>query len=164
MVLPIMVEAADTGTVTCTVSGELVSVTVSDGSISYGTLPLSGTKNTVVYHLTNNPHGMTPADTQTATNNGTVAEDFNIFSGGATGTSQSWTLAGNSDTAQFCHQFSTNSGTDWTTLTGDYQTLATNISASGTRTFDLKIMMPSSTTDYGSHSIPFTVQAVAHSS
>ncbi len=162
IVSPMLVEASITGTVTCTVSGQLVSVTVSDGSVSYGTLALSATKNTLLYNGSTNANGMTPADTQTATNNGTVAQDFNISSSSATGTSQSWTLAGSSDVAQFAHQFSIDGGTNWTSLTSEYQTLATNISASGTRTFDLRIIMPSSTTDYGSHSITVTIQAVAH--
>lgn len=159
MTSPLLVQAADTGTVTCTVSGQLVSVSVSDGSVSYGTLALSGTKNTALYNDLTNQSGMQTADTQTASNNGSVAEDFNIKSSDAVGT-QSWTL-GSPDVNSFRHEFLPNGGS-WTTLTTVYQTLASNVAVSGTKTFDLRITMPSSTSDYSSHTITVTVQAVAH--
>ena len=49
----------------------VISVTVTDGAVNYGTLSLGISQDTLVGHL---------ADTQTATNNGNVAEDFNILS------------------------------------------------------------------------------------
>ena len=65
LAIPITASAADEGTVTATVTGSLVSVTVADGNVAYGILALSATENTTASGLN---------DTQTATNDGTVTE------------------------------------------------------------------------------------------
>lgn len=147
-------QAATTATVNATVTAELISVSVSSGTVAYGTVPLSGTKDTTASGLN---------DTQTATNNGNVAEDFNIESSNATG-GTAWTLSGTAiGSDQYMHKFSTNSGSSWTAMTTGYGTLATNIAAtSGTQNFDLEILTPSSSSDYQQKSITVTVQAVAH--
>lgn len=153
VLLPAAVFAADTGTVSCTVSAVLVSVTVTDGSIAYGTLGLGANITTIAL-----------ADTQTATNNGTVAEDFNIKSSNATrigGTD--WTLVTTSPGSnQFKHEFSINSGSNWTAMTNSYASLKTNVASNSSQTFDLRITMPGSTSDYLQHTITVTVQAVLH--
>jgi len=149
LVVPAAVFAADTGTVTCTVTATLVSVTVTDGNIAYGALALGANITTIAL-----------TDTQTATNSGTVAENFTIKSSNATrigGTN--WTLAGTIGSNQYKHEFSINSGSSWTAMTTSYQTLKTNVAASGNQTFDLQITMPSSTTDYLEHTITVTVMA-----
>jgi hypothetical protein len=100
--------------------------------------------------------------TQTATNNGNVAEDFNISSSNATG-GTAWTISAvaiGSD--QYKHSFSTDGGSNYTAMTTGYTALATNKAASGTQNFDLKIETPSSSTDYVQKTITVTVQAVAH--
>ena len=65
-IVPI-VQAADSASVTATVTAQNVSVTVSDGSISYGTLAVNNTEDTTSSGVD---------DSQTATNNGNVDEDF----------------------------------------------------------------------------------------
>ncbi len=145
------VAAAETGVVNCTVSGQLVSVTVSDGIVNYGVLALGASKDTLASNLN---------DKQTATNTGTVTETFNISSSNADGATQDWTLADFSGENQFAHQYSVDNGGEWIPLTAGYQQLADSKTAESSTTFDLRLIMPTSTTDYGTHTITITVQAV----
>ncbi|MDP2671629.1 MAG: hypothetical protein Q8P13_04210 [bacterium] len=158
-----IVNAADTGTVAATVTPQSISVTVTDGSVAYGTVDLSSTQATTSGGLD---------DTQVATNNGNVAEDFNITSTNATG-GTAWTLASTIGTDQYKHSFCTAGGGSpdpcdstptWTAITtaGSYQSLSTNVAASGTTRFDLQLSTPSSVADYVQKSITVTVQAVAN--
>jgi hypothetical protein len=124
--------ATDAKDVTCTVTAKLVSITVLDGSVAYGVLEVGSTKSTLAGEL---------ADTQTVTNTGNVAVDLDIKSSNASG-GTGWTLAESSGPNAFVHQFSINSGDNWTNLTTSYQTLATGIAYAGTQTFDLQITMP----------------------
>jgi hypothetical protein len=152
LLLPAAVFAAETGPVTCTVSAVLVSVTVTPGTVAYGTVNIGATADT-----------HTLSQTQTATNDGSATENFNIKSSDATGSTQTWTLAGTQGDHQFTHEVSTDAGSTWPIVmqpAGTYFTLATGIAHSGTKTFDLRIGMPTSTTDYGAHTITVTVQAV----
>lgn len=155
--------AASTGTVAATVTPQNISVTVTNGTVTYGTLDLSSSKDTTSGGLDG---------TQTATNDGNVAEDFNITSTNATGGTP-WTLAGTIGADQYKHSFCTAGGGSpdpcdasptWNAITtaGSYQTLGSNIAASGTNKFDLKLDTPSSTTDYVQKGITVTVQAVIH--
>lgn len=57
--------AADTGQVSATVTAQNISLSVSDGTISYGILAVATTKATV---------NLSPVDTQTVTNDGNVTE------------------------------------------------------------------------------------------
>ena len=124
-----------------------VSVSVSDGVVSYGTLTAGSSQDTTSSGLN---------DTQTATNDGDVTENFNIKGQN----SASWTLTATAGSEQYVHEFSTNGGSNWTALTTTYQTLATNIGVSGTVNFDLKITVPTSTNDYTQQSVDVTIQAV----
>lgn len=134
------------------VSEEVVSVVVTPASIAYGTVALGMSKDTI-----------TLGQNLTATNNGDVIADFSIKSSDATrdgGTT--WTLVTDAPGLnEFKHEFSTNSGSNWTALTNSYTPLATNVTTSGSQTFDLQITMPSSTTDYLEHTIIITILAVA---
>jgi len=103
--VPATVFAAPTGTVTCTVTAVLVSVTVTDGSVDYGTLALGETKNTAQYNGTNNTHGMVTPQTQLVTNTGTVHEVFKIKTSDADGVT-AWTLGETADSDTFTHAFS----------------------------------------------------------
>lgn len=148
-----VVNAADTATVSATVTAQNISVTVADGTISYGTLAANSTKSTIAGDLN---------DLQTATNNGNITEDLNIR-----GTdSAAWTLAATAGADQYVHRFCTTScgtpPTNYTALTTNYQTLGTAISASGTRTFDLQLNTPTSSSSYTSQSVDVVVQAVAN--
>lgn len=145
------VQAADTGQVAATVTVQNISLTVSDGTISYGVLPVSTTKATV---------NLDPVDTQTVTNNGNVAAKFNVR-----GTdSADWTLSTTIDTDQYIHKFCTSScgtpPTNYTALSsGSYTTLAASVNPSGTASLDLEISTPSSSTSYDAQSVNVTVQA-----
>ena len=153
LVAPTAALAAETGTV----SGYLVSVTVTDGGVTYGTLALNTTQTTLA-------SGGGVNDMQTATNDGTVTENFNIKSTNAIRTDgTTWTLAATKGNNQFTHQFSINAGSSWTAMTTDYAPLKAGVAATtGTQTFDLQIGMPTATTDYLQHSITVTVLAVEH--
>lgn len=153
--------ASSTGTVAATVTPQNISVSVTDGAVAYGTLSLSSSKDTTSGGVN---------DSQTATNDGNVAEDFNITSSNATG-GTAWTLAATIGSDQYKHSFCTagsgspdpcDAGPSWTAITtaGGYQALGSNIASSGTKKFDLKIDTPSSVSDYVQKSITVTVQAV----
>ena len=147
------VEAASSASVAATVTAQNISVTVSDGTIAYGIIPVNTSKSTIAADLN---------DLQTATNNGNVAEDLNI-KGQDTA---AWTLGGTAGSETYVHQFCTATcttpPTNFNALTTNYQTLATNIATSGTQTFDLRITTPTSTATFTSQSADVTVQAVAH--
>ena len=147
--------AATTSTVAATVTPQNISVTVSDGTVAYGTVDLSSAQDTTASGVN---------DSQTATNDGTVNEDFNITSTNATG-GTAWTLAGTIGADQYKHSFCTSTcdaTPTWTAITtaGNYHALAGTVTPNGTSVFDLKIETPSSTTDYVQKSITVTVQAV----
>ncbi|HLM83757.1 MAG TPA: hypothetical protein VK254_00905 [Candidatus Bathyarchaeia archaeon] len=148
-------EAADTGQVSATVTAQNITVSVTDGSVSYGTLALSGISATTTGAGNVN-------DSQIATNDGNVAEDFNIKGASTT----AWTLAATQGANQYFHKFCNNGTCDvsptWTALTTNYQTLGTSIASSGTKEFDLQIGVPSSTATFTQQNADVTVQAVAH--
>lgn len=135
-----------------------VSITVSDGSVSYGVLNTNTSKDTTSGGLN---------DTQTATNNGGIAEDFNIMGQNST----AWTLAASTGSEQYKHEFcTTGSGSPdpcdasptWTALTTSYQSLSSNVAVSGTTKLDLKITTPTSTSATTQQSVNITIQAIAH--
>ena len=147
MVVGVAVKGATEAPVTATVTVQNISVTVTDGTVAYGTLAVNTTKSTLVGEL---------ADLQTATNNGNITENFNIR-GTDSGT---WTLGAVAGSNVYVHRFSTNSGTTWTALTTPgYLTLATTKAVGGTQTFDLQITTPTVSADYIEHSVNVTVQA-----
>lgn len=144
---------ASTATVSATVTAQNVSVTVADGAVAYGTLGLSSSTSTLASALN---------DIQTATNAGNVAESFNIKTSDATG-GATWVATSTPGSDLFAHSFSTNSGSNWTTMaSSSYATLATNKAASGTQTFDLKLETPTASSDFVQKTITITVQAVAY--
>lgn len=149
--------ASTTATVTSTVTVQNISVTVSSGTVSYGTLATNASLTTLA------APGL--ADTQTVTNNGNVAEDFNIEGQN----SANWTLdTTNSTLDHYIHKFciatcGTNaSPTNFTALTTSYASLATNIAAAGTQNFDLQITTPATSDNFTSQSVNVTVQGVLH--
>lgn len=144
------VYAASTGTVTATVTAQNISVSVADGSISYGTVALSSSADTT-------SNGVN--DSQTATNDGNITENFNIKDAGSTA---AWTIAGTVGADTYKHEFCTSTcdtTPSWTALTGNYQTLASSVSTSGTSVFDLKLSTPTSSASYTQQSLTVTVQA-----
>ena len=151
----VVVKAATEGTVTATVTAQNVALTVTDGTIAYGIIVVSGSDNTASSGTLN--------DTQTATNTGNVAGDLDIKGQDGTG-GTAWTLAGAIGADTYKHDFCITDcdGTPtWVALTTTYQTLASSVAASGTQLFDTKINMPSSVSDYVEKSVDVMVQISA---
>lgn len=150
--------AAGTATVTATVTFQNISVSVADSSIAYGTLGTGASADTT---------SGSKNDTQVASNDGNIAEDFNIKGQNTT----AWTLAAATGADQYVHDFCTaGSGTPdpcdasatWTALTSNYATLGSDVAASGNKRFDLKITVPTSSSSYSEQSVDLTVQAILH--
>jgi hypothetical protein len=152
-----LVYAADTAAVTATVTAQNISVSVSDGTVSYGTMAVSTYQTTL-------PAGVN--DAQTATNNGNVTEDFNIKGQN----SANWTLAGTPGPDAYEHQFCNDTDNDcsnppttpYTDMTTNYTTLDTGIPPSGTNLFQLRLGTPTVSTNFTAQSVDVTVQAVAN--
>jgi len=152
------VRAADTATVTATVSAQNVSVTITtDGSVDFSTINTSSTEDTTSGGVN---------DTETAQNNGNVTEDFNIKAADSSSSGAGWTLGATADSETYTMKFCTSDcdgSPTWNSVGIDpsYQTLATGVAASGTQDFDLQVGTPTSTTDYNEQTITVTIQAVA---
>lgn len=135
-----------------------ISVSVSDGVVSYGIMPANTSKSTLPGELN---------DMQTATNNGDVTENFNIKGQDASGGGCTWTLAGTAGNNQYIHQFCndtdldcTSPPTNYTALTTNYQALDTGIVVSGTVDFQLRLTTPNPSSCYGQQLVEVTIQAV----
>jgi len=144
-----MAFSANEDGVTATVTAREISLTVEDGSISYGSLDLSTATSTLAAGID---------DMQTVTNTGSVAEDFNIKGTDST----DWTLAGSIGSEEYKHEFSTSTGSSWDALTLDYQALDTDVASAATTSLDLQITVPSATTHFTVQSLDVTVQATLH--
>ena len=146
-------QATGTATVAATVTVQNISVSVASGSVSYGTLAANSSTSTISTQLN---------DTQTATNNGNVAEDLNV----KCQNSANWTLATATGADQYVHKFCTATcgtpPTNFAALTTSYQALKVNLAANGTQTFDLQITTPNPSTVFSQQSVDVTVQAVLH--
>jgi len=144
--------ATDSGTITATVTAQNISISVSIGgttpSFNYGTLGVGTTQNTVNL-----------SKTIRASNDGNIAEKFNIE--GANTTGCVWTLGSSAGTDQYKHEFSINSTFPGTALTASYQQLAASVAAASYQDFDLQITVPSSSSCYTTATAVVTVQATA---
>ncbi len=154
-----IVRAADTDSVAATVTAQIFSVSVADGSVAFGTVAQSSTKDTT----TNGTTGVD--DSQTATNDGSVAAKFNIMAADSTG-GAGWTLGSSADSETYTMKFCTtdcDGSPSWSSVGIDpsYATLAASVDASSGQTFDLQVGTPTSTTETTQQSITVTVQAVA---
>jgi len=130
----------------------IISITLTDGAVDYGTVAVGATEDTTASGVN---------DTQTATNNGNVAERFQIKSSDASGGAP-WTLGAEQGSNTFTHTASIDGGSNWDiamTAADTYYDLATSVPADGTQDFDLQIGMPTSVTDYGEHTITVIVLA-----
>lgn len=137
-----LIQAADTATVTSTVTVQNISVSVADGSISYGTLAIGSSKSTSEL-----------GDSQVATNDGNITETINIKGSNSIG----WTLAAVPGVNQYSHKY----GVGQSALTINYQTLVTSIGVGQTYRFDLAVYTPTSSSTYTQQSIDVTVQAIS---
>ncbi|MCU0652974.1 MAG: hypothetical protein MUD10_01830 [Candidatus Pacebacteria bacterium] len=143
-------EAADTASVTATVTLQNISLTVTSGTVAYGIIAAgqsAGTNST--------------SQTQTVTNNGNVSEDFNIKGINST----NWTLGATAGTDTYSHKFCStscaNAPTGYTALTTSDQTLSAGIAPSGTKSLDLYLTVPTSSSYFTEQSVNVTVTAIA---
>ncbi len=128
-------------------AGSVISVSVTDGIVTYGQVAFGASSSTI-----------TNSDTQSATNDGTVTENFNIK---GQNTACPWTLVATSTGNElYKHEFSTNSGGLWTPLSTNYQVLSTSVSSTATTTFDLQVNIPTATACNTPQSVDVVVQAV----
>lgn len=140
-----------TATVTATVTVQNITLTVSTGTVAWGTLPAGTASST------------NSAYTQTVTNGGNVAENFLVQGQDST----NWTIGATpgSDvySQSFCNTGCTSAPTGYTALTATTnQSLATNIAAGGTTPLDLYLQTPSSSTVYTQQSVDVTLTAAAN--
>jgi hypothetical protein len=153
MIGPSVLASNDTATVSATVTVQSISVSVSPGTVTYGTLAQNSTKSTCDL-----------SDPQTVTNDGNVAEDFNIKGQN----SANWTLGTTPGSDVYVHKFSTSTcgSINWATAptlaTSTYATMATNVATSSNVTLNLQINTPNPSTVFTQQSVDVTVQAVAH--
>lgn len=138
-------------------SAPTISVSVSDGVVTYGMMPVNTSKTTLPGELN---------DMQTATNDGNITENFNIKSQNATGGGCTWTLASSNGSDQYIHEFCNDTDldcasppTNYTVLTTNYQTLKTGVAVSGTVNFQLRLTTPNPSSCYGQQSVDVTIQA-----
>lgn len=138
-----------------TIQAAVVSVSVSDGVVSYGMMVKNTSKTTLSGELN---------DMQTATNNGNVTENFNIK---GQNTACSWTLASSVGNNQYVHQFCNDTDNDcsspptnYTALTTSYQTLDTGTAVSGTVDFQLRLTTPTDSSCFNQQSVNVVIQAV----
>ncbi len=154
--------AATEGSVTATVTPGVISVSVSPGSVAYGTVGVPTVDNI--------PTGDTIIG---ASNNGGIPETFNIKGANATGTTVLWTITtgavGGTPTYNYNHKFLA-CAADATcaapaaanTMDTVNKPLNTNVAASASRYFKLRLSTPTETGgDTSVHSTTVTVQAVA---
>ena len=147
--------AGSTAVVGATVTVQNIQVGVTDGTVTYGTIAANSSKSTIAADLN---------DTQTATNNGNVAEDFNIMGQNSVDWQLSATAGSNKYVHMFCKTSCSSPPTNFTALSStSYQSLATNVSTpGGTQTFDLRITTPNPSLVFTQQSVDVTVQAVVH--
>jgi hypothetical protein len=129
---------SDEQTISATVSGQSVSMTVSPTSIDYGTVPFETSRTSLAA-----PGGPV---TFVATNTGNVTEDFLVRGTNATGSGFTWTLdsgpiACPNNLNQFRHSVTPASQSSVFLTTAD-DTLSGNIAASGNKSFTSEIYMP----------------------
>lgn len=131
-------ETSTEHTISATVSGQSVSMTVSPTSIDYGTVPFETSRSSLAPEA--------GSVTFTAENTGNVAVNFMARGANATGSGFTWTLtptgfACPSATNQFRHSVTPTGGSGMF-LTTTSEPLSNNVAALGTKQFTSEIYMP----------------------
>ena len=149
-----IVRADTTDTVAATVTAQIYSVSITDGSVSFSTVAQNSTQDTTTNGVD---------DSQTAANDGTVAAKFEIKAQDSTGGS-GWTLGASAGSETYTMKFCTSScdsSPSWSSvgIHPSYATLAASVDASGNQAFDLQVGTPTSTTETNQQSITVTVLA-----
>jgi hypothetical protein len=131
---------AEEETVTATVTGESISMTVSPTSIDYGTVPFEASRSSL--------SAVGGPITFVATNTGNVDEDFLVRGTNAAGTGFTWNLQSDSiscgspgNNNKFRHSVTPISQPSiFLTTADDY--LSTNVAPAGSQSFNSEIYMP----------------------
>ncbi len=139
--------AQDTDTVTATVTATNLAVSVTDGSIAFGSVALNTATSTVG-----------TAQTQTVSNDGSNAA-LNVKSSNATN-GTSWTLGTNPGSDIFKLEVSTTTGSTYGTLqaTDVYLTASSTFASLTNQAVDFRFTTPTVSTDFVEKSVTITVQ------
>lgn len=139
--------AQDTDTVTATVTATNLAVSVTDGSIAFGSVALNTATST---------HGT--AQTQTVTNDGSNAV-LNVKSSNATN-GTTWTLGANPGVDTFRLGVSTTTGASYSNLSGAdvYLTASSTFLSLTSGPVDFQFTTPTVSTDFVQKSLTITVQ------
>lgn len=139
--------ALDTGTVTATVTATNLAVSVTDGSIAFGSVALNTATSTVG-----------TGQTQTVTNDGSNAT-LNVKSSDATN-GTSWTLGTSPASNVFKLEVSTTTGSTFGTLqaTDVYLTASSTFASLTNQGLDFRFTTPTVSTDFVQKSLTITVQ------
>ena len=141
------VRAASTATVAATVTATNLAVSVSDGTIAFGSVALNTATTTV-------GHG----ETQTVSNDGSDAV-INVKSGNATG-GTTWTLGTSPGPDTFKLEISTTTGSTYMTFQAQdtYLTASSSSASLTTGPLDFRFTTPTVSTDFLQKSLTITVQ------
>lgn len=133
----------------------VVSISISDGEIHYGILPLDSSKNTIDL-----------GDSQRVTNTSSQNINLNIKGTNATGGGCTWTLSSNTGNDEYSYQFCNSTDNNcssppinYTYLSTSYQLLKGNLSPGNFIDFHLKLNMPVNSTCFGEQTTQVTIQA-----
>lgn len=144
------VRAADTDTVAATVRATHLAVSVSDGIIAFGSMPLNTASTTVG-----------SGETQTVSNDGSDAV-LNVKSSNATG-GVTWTLGTSPGSNIFQMEVSTTSGSTYTTFqaTDTYLTASSSFASLTDGDVDFRITTPTVSSDFVEKSVTLTLQVTS---
>ena len=140
--------ADTTAEVSATVTAELITISVADGSVEYGIVPIDTLKT---------------VQTQVVTNDGNVNVNLGVKSSDTVGGTDWNLVAAVGSLDEFTHEYAPD-GSTWVTFNVDnttYAPLATNVVAGGTQNLDLRIKTPTSVTDGAEKTITVTVLVTA---
>ena len=140
-------QAQATDTVTATVTATNLAVSVSDGSIAFGSVALNTATSTVG-----------TAETQTVSNDGSDAV-LNVRSTNATN-GTTWTLGTNPGSDIFKLEVSTTTGSTYATLqaANTYLTASSSFESLSDQDVDFRFTTPTISTDFVQKSLTITVQ------
>ncbi|UZE92894.1 MAG: hypothetical protein IB617_01905 [Candidatus Nealsonbacteria bacterium] len=123
-----------------TIQAVSISITITtDGDVAYGIVGEGNSQDTTASGVD---------DTQTVKNNGNVAEKISIKTSNAIGGTD-WTVGSTAGTDIFVHSFATTTAETWQILdvVGTYEIASSSVAVNGTLDFDLKITVPTASTD-----------------
>ncbi|MBP6924236.1 MAG: hypothetical protein KBC62_00030 [Candidatus Pacebacteria bacterium] len=140
-------QALDTDTVTATVTATNLAVSVTDGSIAFGSVALNTATTTVG-----------TSQTQTVSNDGSDAA-LNVKSTNATN-GTTWTLGTNPGSDIFKLEVSTTTGSTYATFqaTDTYLTASSSFESLSNQGVDFRFTTPTISTDFVQKSLTITVQ------